>query len=261
MGDSFIIACGGSMIQGPPIPPFPPARDTCIQMSDDLTWSYHSTMHQGRDIHASAVNLGKLSLLGGTDAPTSMDIIQPVKTKDWTEHTIKKTKYSCAAKISPTEFMVTGGEYNPAEVLKYNAITGEVTPLANLKQERSGHGCAFVKHGNMVWVMVAGGLPMGNQHWTTDVARLSTGSTEFYNMDTGDWEDMGSFNKPRRGVKLVLFRIRCMPWEDSMARSMWPLWRSLTLQPRLGTRWRKCWQPGPLLVLWLYLRISLCSWN
>jgi len=201
--DSFILACGGSMIQGPPIPPFPPARDTCIQMSDDLTWSYHSTMHQGRDIHASAVNLGMLALLGGTDAPTSMDTIQPVKTKDWTEDTIKKTKYSCAAKISPTEFMVTGGEYSPAEVLKYNAITGEVTPLANLKQERSGHGCAFVKHGAMVGVMVAGGLPLGNQHWTTDVTRLTTGSTEFYNMETGEWELVGSFNEPRRGVKLV----------------------------------------------------------
>jgi len=201
--DSLIIVCGGSMIRGPPIPPFPPARDTCIQMSRELTWSHHSTMHQGRDVQASVVNLGKLMLLGGTDAPTSMDTMEPAVSGSWTESSIKQTKYACAAKISPTEFMVTGGQYYPSEVLKYDTLTGKTTPLANLKQKRSGHGCAFVKHGSMVGVMVAGGLPLGNQQWKVDVTRATTDHVEFYSLETGQWEVVGSLNEARRGLKLI----------------------------------------------------------
>jgi len=204
--DSFIIACGGSMIKGPPIPPFPPARNTCIAMTPEGTWLNHSIMHAGRDVHSSAVNLGKLTLLGGTDAPTSRDTLEPAKSSEWTEETIKETKYACTAKLSPTEFMVSGGEFNPAEVLKYNVVTGEITPLENLIQERSGHGCAFVKHKDMVGVMVAGGLPQGNEEWTEDVTRATTDHAEFYNMETGKWQVVGKLNEARRGIRLVFVK-------------------------------------------------------
>lgn len=201
--DSFIIACGGSMITFPLVPPFPLARDTCIQMDKDKTWSFHSKMHAGRDVHAHAVNLGKLTLLGGTDDPISRDTIEPAKSSDWTEEKIKKTKYSCAAKISATEFMVTGGEFGEFEALKYNSLTGEITPLANLMQKRSGHGCAFVKHGSMVGVIVAGGLPMGEQTWNADVTRQVTNHAEFYSLKSGKWEELGNLNEGRRGLGLV----------------------------------------------------------
>jgi len=202
--DGFILACGGSMITGPPIPPFPPARDTCIQMDPkDRTWKIHSKMHAGRDVHSSASNLGVLTLLGGTDAPTSRDTMTPTLAAQWTEDKIKKTKYVCTAKISPTEFIATGGTYAPAEVLKYNVLTGESTPLAKLNQERSGHGCATVDHKGMKGVMVAGGLPLGDQSWTKNVTRATTNHTEFYNMRTGEWEVMGQLNEARRGIRLV----------------------------------------------------------
>lgn len=184
----------------------PPPRDTCIQMIENNTWIPHSSMHRGRDLHSGAVNLGKLTLLGGTGANTSMETLEPLKGNMWTEDTIKETKYACTAKLSATEFMVTGGTKNPGEVLKYNVVTGEITRLANLTQERSGHGCALVKYKGTKGVMVAGGLPKGNTQWSEDVANTTTSHTEFYNIKKGQWEVMAELNEARRGLRLIFVK-------------------------------------------------------
>jgi len=192
------------MIKGPPKPPFPPARDNCIKMDmEKHSWQHFATMHTGRDVHSHVAMLGKLILIGGTDNPTSMDIIEPGKSKEFAEFPIPKTKYSCVAKISPTEYIITGGTYASAKAYKVNVVTQAITPLANLTQERSGHGCAYVEAGDMKGVIIAGGLPLGNTIWTTKVTSKTTAVTEFYDLKTGKWTRMGDLHTARRGIRLL----------------------------------------------------------
>jgi len=191
---------------GPPIPPFPPALKSCIEMSvTSLAWTSHSSMAQSRDIHASAVNLGRLTVLGGTDSNTTKETIRPAVSDKWVQHNIAPTKYSCASKLSPEEFMVTGGAELPASAVSYNVLKGKVGKINDMQQERSGHGCALVKHGasGMHGVVVAGGYPGGGVIWETDVSLSTSNSVELYDLSTTTWRSLGSLNMARRGLKLV----------------------------------------------------------
>ena len=49
--------------------------------------------------------------------------------------------------------------------------------------------------------MVAGGLPLQND--AQPHARKTTNHVEFFSMDTGEWEEIGSLNEARRGIELV----------------------------------------------------------
>ena len=104
--------------------------------------------------------------------------------------------YSCSVKISPEEYVVTGGTESSSSVVAYNVTSGSHTRLPSMSVERYAHGCALVKHGasGETGVLVAGGA-----------GRAGAGrSSEFFSLETGTWRRVGDLTVEREGVRLAV---------------------------------------------------------
>lgn len=210
--DNHMIVCGGVPMEDKVFFPVPPAVRQCIEMQDDFTWKeYHPFTHVGRDIDANLVIHGSIYYLGGHSSPGTMEFMSPegADNKEWTiENNFGgyKFKHSCAAKINPTEFIVTGGFFDAKLTVKYNVVTGEVTKLEDMNLCRSGHGCAYIKDDELgiEGIMAGGGYPLCNsEELNSKVSFALTSSSEFYDLKTGKWKQVGDMNKEKRGLDYI----------------------------------------------------------
>ena len=124
--DGHIILCGGVPMEFEVFFPVPSATTECLELTDDFEWIDYPHTHHGRDIHASIALHGTIYWIGGHNSPDTMEYHSPYgeNPEEWIleETAPYQFKHSCAAKISPTEFLVTGGFYNALITLKYNVV-------------------------------------------------------------------------------------------------------------------------------------------
>jgi len=209
--DSHIVVCGGVPMENRVFFPVPPAVRQCIEMQDDFTWKETPFLHVGRDIDANLDIHGTMYFLGGHSSPGTMEFMSP-EGPDNKEWMIKKNfggykfKHSCAAKISPTEFIVTGGFFDAKLTVKYNVVTGEVTKLEDMNLCRSGHGCSYIKDDELgiEGIVAGGGYPLCSQEeLNKEVSFALTSSCEFYDLKTGKWRQVGDMNKEKRGLDYI----------------------------------------------------------
>jgi len=213
--DSHTILCGGVPMEFTVYFPVPHAQKQCIELEDDFKWKEYPHTHVGRDIHASINLHGTIYWLGGHMSPSTMEYISPEgeNNQEWTlennfgvETNPYKFKHACAAKISPTEILVTGGYYDAKLTLKYNVVTGELTRMEDMKLCRSGHGCNYIKDEalGIEGVIVGGGYPLCDaEELNEHVSFALTSSAEFYDLKTGKWRQVGDLNKEKRGMRMI----------------------------------------------------------
>lgn len=214
--DSHMILCGGVPMEFTVYFPVPSAIKQCIEMDQtDFTWKEYPYTHEGRDIHASINIHGTIFWFGGHNSPSTMEYNTPEgphKDKWFMENNFGVAKdphyfkHACAAKISPTEILVTGGYYDAKLTLKYNVVTKELTRMEDMNLCRSGHGCNYIKDDELgiEGVIVGGGYPLCNaEELNEHVSFALTSSSEFYDLKTGKWKQVGDMNKEKRGMRMI----------------------------------------------------------
>jgi len=188
--DSYVLLCGGTW------------TTSCLVLTESLQWTDHSTTTSPRERHLSISMMGQLHLLGGAgwEDPSTRSTTEHLTppSPDWISgfNLLEHTWVACAAKIGPEEFIVTGGNEHPIDVISYNVVTGASKKLQNLKTPRTQHGCTYIRDSNSKFrgVLLAGGF---NGH-------SATSSSEMYDMETGEWSDMGNLTTERDGVSVIV---------------------------------------------------------
>jgi len=180
--DGDVVLCGGSYGQ------------ICLTLLPNSTWTWHSNLTRARAHHSSGVHRNTLRLFGGGDS--SMEYLSS-RVHTWTlgsDLPESAPTDGCAAYLSPTEVLLTGGKKCPLCAHSYNWEDGTVTRLADMKEGRSSHGCATYQdpEDGEVRVIVAGGWS-GHNMMTAEV----------YNPQKDRWYVVGDLTRPRRGVTLV----------------------------------------------------------
>jgi len=113
--------------------------------------------------------------------------------------------YSCAVKLSDTEFVILGGVDDGTQALVYSTTKNKWTEWPELSEEVYGQGC--VKLGNTI--LMAGGM----------VSKRSTGRTVIFDIKTGSAREVASLKYPRAyapmelyGGKPVIFGYKSEMW-------------------------------------------------
>jgi len=216
--DGHLILCGGIPMEFAVYFPMPPPQKECIELDDEFKWNHYPDTHIGRDIHSSVGIHGTIYWIGGHSSPDTWEYNSPEgpNKDEWTmeynfgvESDPYKFKHACAAKISPTEFLVTGGFYDAKLTLKYNVVTGELTKMESMNLCRSGHGCSYIKDEalGIEGVIVGGGYPLCNEEELAKqkkhVSFALTSSSEFYDLKTGKWRQVGDMSVEKRGMRMI----------------------------------------------------------
>merc|ERR1712112_112384 len=100
---------------------------------------------------------------------------------------------SCAAKLSDTEFVLLGGEYDGTQALHYSETSGQWREWPRLTEEVRGQSCVVL--GDKV--LMAGG---------SDSSYLPTGRTVIFDTKTGSAREVASLKYPRYLAAMVLHR-------------------------------------------------------
>jgi len=180
--DGRVLLCGGSS-----------SSKECLTLLPDLSWAPHSNLTQDRAHQTSAVRRNSLLLLGGEDSST----------EEWTSRTGWVASESlpeaasidgCAARLSASEILLTGGHLCPTCSFILDQETGEWKRVGDLHEARSSHGCASYinPEDGKVRVLVAGG-------WSGHNIRTA----EVYNPEAERWRVVGDLSSPRRGLTLT----------------------------------------------------------
>jgi len=175
---------------------------SCMELKS-TRWFQHSTLRVPRKGHSSVVARSTLFLLGGYSSQRSSEFNEPLENLDdnvWIqgEELLEKTSYSCAAKISPEVFLITGGQELPRSAWQYNISSEVSTRLADMTHSRYSHGCVYVKdeaNSGHVGIVVAGGA-----------MNAALSSSEIYGLEQGVWMDLGDLNVARQGVRMVVIQ-------------------------------------------------------
>lgn len=210
--DGHIIFCGGVVMEFVISFPVPNATADCFEMTDDFEWvPYYPYNSVGRDIHASIALHGSIFWIGGHLSPGTVEWHAPEGQKfkdEWGFEDLDPYmfKHACAAKISPIEILVTGGFYDARLTLKYNILTGDVEKLDDMAHCHSGHGCNYIKDDELgiEGVVVGGGYPnCDKEELNLEVSFAVTSGSEFYDLKTGKWRDIGDMTEEKRGHRMT----------------------------------------------------------
>jgi len=191
--DGCILLCGGAF-----------SGTECLTLTStefngtitSITWEHHSTLTTRRAHHATGIVRNILYLLGGEDHTT--EFFRTPFGPNWEQDyqlSDEMSKDGCAAPISPTEVVISGGHDCEKCTFILDLVTGETTRVGDMKDQRSSHGCTSYMdpEGGGVRVLVAGG-------WHgKDVA-----TAEVFNPTTLRWRVVGDLKAPRRGLKLAI---------------------------------------------------------
>merc|ERR1712112_447584 len=91
---------------------------------------------------------------------------------------------SCAAKLSDTEFVLLGGEYDGTQALHYSETSGQWREWPRLTEEVRGQSCVVLGD----TVLMAGG---------SDNTYRPTGRTVIFDTKTGSAREVASLKYPR----------------------------------------------------------------
>merc|ERR1712080_589036 len=95
---------------------------------------------------SSVVNAGRLSLIGGSSAPTSTEFLLSGQFSTWQKGfpLLEPTGGACALPLSVDSFLVTGGfdGDNHRHTVMYNTTEGTARRLQDMIRGRWYHGCS-----------------------------------------------------------------------------------------------------------------------
>jgi len=114
----------------------------------------------------------------------------------------------CALQFDEETFVFIGGntwnnegQYDIADVYKYNIKTGDWTKGKDIPVPRQSHGCIKTTVNGKEGIMVAGGFCNGNPSYAS-CQQLRITSTAFYHVHEDVWEELRPLNKARDGLTL-----------------------------------------------------------
>merc|ERR1712080_69491 len=144
---------------------------------------------------ASSVTLSRgVYVLGGkSDARSSSDFLA-TGSSTWTRGPSIPgggVQESCAAKLSESEFVILGGQFDGTQARVYNELTGQWREWPRLTVGAWGHSCVGL--GDKV--VMSGGYSNG-----------ATGRTVIFDTKTGSAREVASLKYPRYKAAMVLYR-------------------------------------------------------
>jgi len=188
--ESYPLLCGGT--------PFPPSGGdsrTCYTLSG-RDWVEHSEMIRVRSYFSMvSVPKGVYSIGGGVNAGDRIHDFLPAGASSWQSGTpISDYRAGllggCAAVIDDTHFMIAGGDLDSRQVRKYDVTNDEWTYWPDLKFPIQWQACIKTTEG----ILLTGGQK--------GMLGISA-ETHLIDVSTGQAEQVGSMNGPRRAHKLV----------------------------------------------------------
>jgi len=186
--DGKTLVCGGSITSG--------YTASCLQFNyQTKSWQTHSSLLSTNRYEASTVTLSRgVYVLGGyRDANSSSDFLA-TGSSSWTRGPSIPgggVYVSCAAKLSDSEFVILGGQYDGTQARVYNELTGQWREWPRLTEGVWGHSCVGL--GDKV--VMAGGYSNG-----------VTGRTVIFDSKTGSAREVASLNYPRYAAAMALYR-------------------------------------------------------
>ena len=158
-----------------------------------------------RSFHTTSVTSRGLLLVGGTQSPNTTELL-PTEGGDAVqsfplEH---EMSYHCSISLSPSSFILTGGDNTPNLVTEYSGLdTGEVTTteLPPLIHGRFDHACGTYTSGD---TQVTG---LGRLHTAPQVLLVTGGyfsrSTEVLPLPGGRWREVADLPSTTWGLRGV----------------------------------------------------------
>merc|ERR1711962_159304 len=134
--DGNILVCGGMTPSG--------FTASCLQFnSQSKTWEHHSSLKSKDRDYSSAIafNHGIYVLGGVSSSSKSSSKFLATGSSEWIPGpTIPGpgVRVSCAAKLSDTEFVILGGDYDGTQALVYNTASNEWREWPRLTEEVRG---------------------------------------------------------------------------------------------------------------------------
>merc|ERR1712177_11394 len=187
--ESYPLLCGGTLF---------PRRDdstVCYTLSG-RDWVEHSQMTRERSQFSMvSVPTGVYSL-GGHDGASRIGDFLPAGASSWQQGTPINGNYrqglvgGCAAVIDDTHIMMAGGDLDSRQVRKYDITNDEWTFWPDLPFGVQWHACIRTPEG----ILLTGGQR----------GRLGVSAeTHLIDLSTGQAQQVGSMNGPRRAHRLV----------------------------------------------------------
>jgi len=187
--DGNTLVCGGF--------DFTELLSSCLQFNyQTKTWQTHSSLLSKNRYRASSVTLSSgVYVLGGQSGAQSSSDYLAKGSSTWTPGPNipgGQVQYSCAAKLSESEFVILGGLYDRTQARVYNELTGQWREWPRLSVGVYGHSCVALGGDKVV---MAGGSSNG-----------ATGRTVIFDTKTGSAREVASLNYPRYLAAMELYR-------------------------------------------------------
>jgi len=180
--DGKTLVCGGQTTSG--------YTASCLQFNfQSKTWEHHSNMKSKNRAFASAIAVQSgVYIFGGYDEAWNTSEFLATGSFEWTHgpQVDKGVRFSCAAKLSDTEFVIVLGG---SEALVYDTITQRWTNWPRMTRGVFGHSC--IRLGDTV--LMAGGS-----------------RTVLFDTKTGSAREVASLKYPRAHASMVVYNGRAL---------------------------------------------------